>query len=118
MPLDLTSGTDWTHAEIKATIESYLNMLRMELAGINFTKTDENQKLRETVKRSKGAIEYKHQNISAVLWNLAGFRFVVINQHETTNQRYRPACSEHLSTPVTWTRLWMPQRQVPLRPTS
>lgn len=42
-------------------------MLRMELIGEPFFKSRHNDALQNLIKRSKGSIEFKHQNISAVL---------------------------------------------------
>ena len=62
----MASGDDWSDAENEATVASYLSML--ELEGKPFTKTVENARLREHLDgRTKGAVEYKYQNISAVL---------------------------------------------------
>ena len=45
-------------------------MLEDELAGPRFSKTEHRNALRETVRRSPGSIERKHQKISAVLQEL------------------------------------------------
>src|ERR1039457_2147954 len=48
-------------------------MLRLELAGATFNKAERNRELRERLGgRSSGFVEFKHENISAVLqaWNL------------------------------------------------
>src|SRR5689334_9305230 len=64
----MATGDDWSEAENQATVTSYLSMLKLELAGKPFTKTVENARLRERLDgRSKGAVEFKYQNISAVL---------------------------------------------------
>lgn len=59
---------DWTQAEIEATVSSYFAMLKQELTGDSFNKANENRKLLPKLNgRTRGAIEFKHQNISAVL---------------------------------------------------
>lgn len=64
----MATGDDWSEAENEATVASYLSMLKLELAGKPFTKTVENARLREHLDgRSKGAVEFKYANISAVL---------------------------------------------------
>jgi hypothetical protein len=62
---------DWSHEEVEATVAAYLTMLEQELRGVAFNKSDSRRLLRETLNdRSDGAIERKHQNISAVLIEL------------------------------------------------
>lgn len=60
-------GKDWDIQEVEATVEDYFAMLDLESRGETYKKTEHNARLRSSVKRSKGAIEMKHQNISAVL---------------------------------------------------
>jgi len=61
----------WSREEVEATVADYLHMLTMELTGQQFNKTDHRRKLfRLLNSRSEGAIERKHQNISAVLIEL------------------------------------------------
>ena len=61
------AGTPWTTDEIEIIVEDYLDMLRMEMKGRFFNKSERNRILQERLSRSKGSIEYKHQNISAVM---------------------------------------------------
>lgn len=64
-------GQDWTREEVTATIVDYFQMLDLESKGITYNKTEHNAKLREQLtSRSKGAVELKHQNISAILHDL------------------------------------------------
>jgi len=59
---------NWSAAENEATVASYLRMLKMELAGESYSKTQENDRLRPSLNgRTKAAVEYKFQNVSAVL---------------------------------------------------
>ena len=61
----------WSHEEVEATVADYLHMLTMELAGQQYNKTDHRRKLIRLLKnRSEGAVERKHQNISAILIEL------------------------------------------------
>lgn len=61
----------WSREEVEATVADYLHMLTMELAGQQYNKTSHrNQLIRLLNNRSNGAIEFKHQNISAVLIEL------------------------------------------------
>ena len=60
------SGWDWLECEM--IIKDYLEMLQKELQGIPYSKTDQRRALQSRLNnRSNGSIEYKHQNISAVL---------------------------------------------------
>lgn len=60
----------WSVEEVEATVASYFEMLRLELAGVPYNKSERNAQLRPLLdNRSKAAVEYKLQNISAVLVN-------------------------------------------------
>jgi Domain of unknown function (DUF3883) len=51
-------------------VSDYFLMLSDEAAGIPFNKAQHNRLLRSKIDRSEGSIEFKHQNISAVLQQL------------------------------------------------
>lgn len=61
------AGNNWTAEEINVTVEIYFDMLRMELAGETVNKAKFNRSLQSSIERSRGSIEFKHCNISAVL---------------------------------------------------
>ena len=62
---------DWSREEVEATVAGYLHMLTQEWAGQTYSKTEHRKRLRKKLaERSDGAIELKHQNISAVLLEL------------------------------------------------
>ena len=64
-------GEDWTSDEVQATVASYFEMLQMEAAQQRYIKTEFNAQLRQQLRgRSKGSVELKYQNISAVLHDL------------------------------------------------
>ena len=64
-------GEDWSAAEVQATVASYFDMLGLEAAQQRYTKAEFNALLRQKLQgRSKGAVELKFQNISAVLHGL------------------------------------------------
>lgn len=67
-----SSGSDWTDEELRAATEAYLSMLDDERHGRKYSKADVNRTLREgpLSTRTKGSIEYRMENISAVLHNL------------------------------------------------
>ncbi|MXW04767.1 MAG: DUF3883 domain-containing protein [Gemmatimonadetes bacterium] len=58
---------NWSEAEIFAIVEDYFEMLALELEGRRYNKTEHRLALMDTVDRTKGSIERKHMNISAVL---------------------------------------------------
>ncbi len=64
-------GQDWSRDEIDLIVADYFAMLRLELAGEKYSKTERRRALQQFVKRSDGSIEFKHQNISAVLRELS-----------------------------------------------
>ncbi len=64
--LDVGSGWDWLECE--AIVRDYFEMLELELAGKSFSKAEYRRRLKALLKdRSDGSIEYKHQNISAIM---------------------------------------------------
>ena len=70
-----STGKPWTTPEDKAVVADYLDMLQVELTGGSVVKAQRNRALQALIGRSKGSIEYKHQNISAVLEKL-GLPFI------------------------------------------
>ncbi|MET3953115.1 DUF3883 domain-containing protein [Arthrobacter sp. UYEF36] len=63
--------TDWSETEVAATVRSYLDMLRLEVSGQPYNKSRYRKVLLPLLSnRSESAIEFKHQNISAVLMKL------------------------------------------------
>lgn len=69
-------GENWSREEVDAVVDDYLAMLSLESAGTPYSKADHNAALRERLTaRSKGSVELKHQNISAVLDEL-GLPFI------------------------------------------
>jgi hypothetical protein len=75
MPADDPTGTDWTTGEIDLIVADYFDMFRLELAGVPVNKAERNRALQALIKRSRGSIEFKHQNISAALERL-GCRWI------------------------------------------
>ncbi len=62
-----SKGNFWQDWEIEIIVGEYLEMLAMELTGKQFIKAQRNRNLQNRLDRTKGSIEYKHQNISAVM---------------------------------------------------
>ena len=67
---------NWTDSENDQIVECYFTMLTEEINGREINKADFNRKLRSLIDRSKGSIEYKNQNISAVLNSVFGLAFI------------------------------------------
>lgn len=64
-------GKPWTRHEVEVVVADYLHMLRMQLMGQTPNKAEHNRRLQALIPaRSKGSIEYKHCNITAVLMML------------------------------------------------
>lgn len=60
-------GTDWTGGELDLIVADYFAMLADELASRPYAKASHNTALRERIPRSRGSVEFKYQNVSAVL---------------------------------------------------
>ena len=58
----------WTRIECEAIAVDYVDMLAKQSAGVPYRKAEHRRNLKSKLNnRSDGSIEYKHQNISAVL---------------------------------------------------
>ena len=66
----------WSQDEVAATVGDYMAMLRAELTGRGYSKTQYRTMLRQRLdRRSDSAVEMKHRNISAVL-DERGLRYI------------------------------------------
>jgi hypothetical protein len=66
--LALSKGAVWSRAEVEATVASYFAMLEAGLRGEDVNKTQYRKRLIPLLNgRTPGAVERKHQNISAIL---------------------------------------------------
>ena len=81
------SREEWSDLENDAIVADYFSMLSDELAGNAYNKAAHNRALQKIIGRSKGSIEFKHQNISAVLKGLG----------ETWIKGYKPAFNFQMS---------------------
>lgn len=75
------AGEIWTDKENDTIIADYFAMLANDLAGKSYNKAQHNRDLQAAIGRSRGSIEWKHQNISAILIGLG----------ETWITGYKPA---------------------------
>ena len=71
----------WTDSENDLIVADYFAMLSSDIEGHAYSKTERNRDLQREINRGRGSIEYKHQNISAVLKSLG----------ESWIRGYRPA---------------------------
>lgn len=60
-------GTHWQDDELDAIVADYFDMLEADLSGRSYVKLRHSQALMARIGRTHRSIEFKHQNISAVL---------------------------------------------------
>lgn len=71
MSQDDRFGTDWNDEELDFIVADYFSMLHSELNGAEYNKSAHRRSLIALIGRTEGSVERKHQNISAVLNELA-----------------------------------------------
>jgi hypothetical protein len=64
---DARIGTNWQDDELDAIVADYFDMLAADLAGRPYVKLRHSEALMARVGRTHRSVEFKHQNISAVL---------------------------------------------------
>ncbi len=64
---DSKIGTPWRDDELDAIIADYFAMLAADIAGLPYVKSRHSAALMERIGRTHRSVEFKHQNISAVL---------------------------------------------------
>ncbi|PTX98519.1 DUF3883 domain-containing protein [Opitutus sp. ER46] len=70
----MAAGDDWSVAEVRRTVADYMDMLQFELTRQDYNKSAHRRTLlSQLAGRTDGAVELKHQNISAVLQGLECF---------------------------------------------
>lgn len=71
----MTSG-HWSREEVEEIVADYFAMLRAELLGLPYSKSEHRRELARLLRgRSEQSVEFKHANISAVLIEL-GFPYI------------------------------------------
>src|ERR1700758_1746366 len=60
-------GTHWLDDELDAIVADYFSMLAADLSGRPYVKSRHSQALMARIGRTHRSVEFKHQNISAVL---------------------------------------------------
>ena len=68
----MAQGSDWSDEELEASVDAYLKMLKWETEGTKYVKSKINSELRDgpLSSRTKGSVEFRMQNISAVMQEL------------------------------------------------
>ena len=94
-----TMSEAWSDLENDTIVADYMAMLADDLAGRTYSKAEHNRALQTLIGRGRGSIEYKHQNISAVLMGLG----------ETWIAGYKPAFNYQASLEDAIER-WLAQR--------
>lgn len=64
------SNGPWTDEENDLIVADYFAMLADDIARRPYSKSERNRRMQENIDRSRKSIEFKHQNISAVLKGL------------------------------------------------
>lgn len=96
----------WSDLENDAIVADYMAMLADDLVGRPYSKAEHNRQLQQLIGRGRGSIEYKHQNISAVLMGIG----------ETWIEGYKPAFNyqaslEERGCPLAAATSWMVRQQ-------
>lgn len=63
----INRNKNWSDSEVEDCVSAYLEHLVLDIKGEHFVKSHLYRKLADTIPRSEKSIEYKFQNISAVL---------------------------------------------------
>jgi 5-methylcytosine-specific restriction protein A len=63
----MASGDDWSNDELQASVNAYLEMLRLHRSGKPYVKKQYYRALAQRYRRTEKAFEYRAQNISYVL---------------------------------------------------
>tara|TARA_B100000029_G_scaffold379080_1_gene373892 strand:+ start:130 stop:888 length:759 start_codon:yes stop_codon:yes gene_type:complete len=80
------SRADWTPEENRIIVQIYFDMLRKELSGEPYTKAAHNRLVQGETGRSRGSVEFKFCNISALLREM-GHPFIQGYKPRTNTQR-------------------------------
>jgi len=77
----------WTREEVELIVTEYFEMLATEQAGLPYSKTETRKRILPLLKnRSKGSVEFKNRNITAVLARMGQLIFADTSQLITTRK--------------------------------
>src|ERR1700722_12449547 len=69
--VDAQGGKDWSDEEVRLIVADYYDMLQKEMLGKKYSKAELRRVILPQLQgRSEGSVEFKHQNVSAVLVNM------------------------------------------------
>lgn len=88
---------NWTDRELDLIVADYFAMLNDEATGKPYSKAEHNRFLQLHIDRTEGSIEFKHQNISAVLLKLGLCRIVGYLPATNYQKAITPAIDRYLS---------------------
>jgi hypothetical protein len=109
------SGTNWQDDELDLIVADYFDMLAADLSGQAYVKSRHNAALMAKIGRSHRSVEFKHQNISAVLdelgmpwipgykpkWNYQNAIFDAIDRYLTEHTNIlEPAPKPQMARPL------------------
>lgn len=98
------SGDDWTDTENDLIVADYFSMLTAELSGNHFNKSEHRRSLIPFLNgRGKGSVEFKHQNISAVLVGFGQQRIAGYTPLDRFQNSLADAVMRWLDANPTWT---------------
>ena len=89
----------WSQEENEAIVADYCAMLEKELRGEPVSKAAHRRNLQSVVRRTEGAIEYKHQNISAVMMRLGQIYLLGYLPATHYQEALRPVVQKYLNSP-------------------
>ncbi|MBD3629536.1 DUF3883 domain-containing protein [Cyclobacterium sp.] len=108
----------WSNIEVELIVADYFSMLQKELSGQEYKKSEHRKKLLPLLSsRSEGSIEFKHQNISAVLinlgqpylngylprynyqWKLEEVVIVYLNGHQSIEELFKQFAEKEINQP-------------------
>lgn len=102
----ILSETDWTDEENDAIVDDYFDMLVQDLAKQPYVKSSHRRRLQEKLnRRSEGSIEFKHQNISAVMLGLGQPRIEGYKPARRFQMSLVDAVLRKMELSLDWTRV-------------
>lgn len=79
---------DWSDEQNDVIVADYFAMLRDDRAGRSYNKAAHNRAVQAKTGKQRGSIEYKHQNISAVLKALGEDWIPGISRHSISRAHW------------------------------
>lgn len=116
-------GADWQDDELDAIVADYFAMLEADLAGHSYVKSAHSKALMNQIGRTHRSVEFKHQNISAVLDELGlpwipGYKpkrnyqnaiFGALDRYLSRNPAALERVNQRIQTSEDWGEIFVPQ---------